>query len=81
MTYTYTLTVAGTTYTATSTGYPACRECMGRIYAHSRTDEPDERTEADYDAWRYACMLRNQAADDAALYNTQDRPDAWGVGY
>jgi len=79
--HTYTFTVAGTTYTATSTGTPECRECMGRIYARSRTDRADERTEADYDKWMYACMLRNQERDDAALYNTQDRPDSWGVGY
>ena len=27
-----------------------------------------ERTEADYEQWRWACLLRNQAADDAAFY-------------
>lgn len=34
-------------------------------------DAADERTEADDTAWRWACMLRNQAHDDRLLYNEQ----------
>ena len=70
------VTIAGHTYTIIR-GEPTPAEDMEPYHA----DRADERTEADYDAWRYACMLRNQAADDAAMYNTQDRHDSWGVGY
>jgi hypothetical protein len=69
-------TIAGHTYTITR-GEPTPAADMEPYHA----DRVDERTEADDDAWRWACMLRNQAADDALLYNTQDRPDSWGVGY
>ena len=68
MTHTYTLTVAGMTYTATSTGYPACRECVGRIYAHSRTDATDGMTAADWQQAQAARAERAQAADDARFY-------------
>ena len=70
------VTIAGHTYTITR-GEQTPAEDMEPYHA----DRADERTEADDAAWRYACMLRNQAADDAALYNEQDRPDSWGVGY
>jgi len=54
----------------------------GHTYTITRGEPtPAADMEPDYDRWRWACMLRNQAADDAALYNTQDRPDSWGVGY
>jgi hypothetical protein len=66
--YTYTVTVSGTTYTATSTGTPECHECMGRIYAHSRRDRADERTAADWQQAQAARAERNQAADDARFY-------------
>lgn len=39
-----------------------------RLFGVERTDRADERTEADYEQWRWACLLRNQAADDAAFY-------------
>ena len=71
-----TVTIAGHTYTIIR-GEQTPAENMEPYHA----DRADERTEADYDAWRWACMLRNQAADDAALYNTQERSDSWGVGY
>jgi len=76
MTTTETVTIAGHTYTIVR-GEQTPAEDMEPEHA----DRADERTEADDDAWRWACMLRNQAADDAALYNEQDRPDSWGVGY
>ncbi len=75
MTITETVTIDGITYTIVR-GEPTPVAEMEPEHA----DAADERTEADYDAWRWACMLRNQERDDAALYNEQDG-GSWGVGY
>lgn len=75
MTTTETVTIDGVTYTIIR-GEPTPDEDM----EPEHDDAADERTEADNEAWRWACMLRNQAADDAALYNEQGG-DSWGVGY
>ncbi len=76
MTTTETVTIDGITYTIVR-GEPTPAADMEPEHA----DAADERTEADDEQWRWACMLRNQAHDDAALYNTQNGPDSWGVGY
>ena len=41
----------------------------------------DGMTAQDWQAVREAAAERAQTADDAALYNEQERPDSWGVGY
>ena len=72
MTYTYTLTLSdGTLVEMTSTRTPQQRARymhLCRPFGVERTDRAGERTEADYEQWRWACLLRNQAADDAAFY-------------
>jgi hypothetical protein len=78
--HTYTLTVAGMMYTATSMGTPACRDCIGRIYAHTQPPTDDGMTAQDWQRALDAAAERAQRQDDAATYGT-GRPDAWSVGY
>lgn len=81
MTHTITVTIDGHTYTATSTLHPACQATVARMYASSYPDTGDGMTAADWQAVRESATERAQRQDDAALYNTQERPDSWGVGY
>ena len=84
MTHTTTVTIDGRAVVVVSTRSPAQ---MAR-YAHlcallcaDRTDRADERSESDDDKWRWACLQRNQAYDDALLYNEQDGDDWRQIGY
>ena len=74
----------GTTVQAVSTRTPQQRaRFMHLCKLLGCWDVPtdDGMTAQDWQQSRDAAAERAQAADDAALYNTQDGPDDRGVGY
>lgn len=86
MTYTYTLTLSdGTRVEVTSTRTPQQRaryEHLCRLFGCWELKPTDDgMTAQDWEWARAAAAERARRADDAALYNTQDRPDSWSVGY
>jgi len=74
----------GTTVQAVSTRTPQQRarfEHLCKLFGCWDVPAGDSMTAQDWQQAQTAAAERAQRADDAQTYNTQDRPDSWGVGY